>query len=314
MHYKNIVITGGLGFIGSNLAIKLSEHDTNIDIYDLNIHNNERVFAELDALKNVNIYALDITNCEFKRPADLIFNLACPASPPVYQRLSFFTLDTCYLGTKAVLEYASKSGATLVHASTSEIYGDPLIHPQTEDYYGNVNTTGIRSCYDEGKRISETMCFEYASKRSVDVKIARIFNTYGPRMSLNDGRVITNFVKSYLKNEELTIYGDGHQTRSFCFISDLLEGLIKLSLSEVPVTMPINLGNPREITIQELVETLEKVTQFKFEKKYLSLPQNDPLKRKPDINRAFRYLNWSPKVGLEDGLRTTINYNSKIHV
>ena len=314
MKYKNIAITGGLGFIGSNLAIELAKLEASIDLYDINIHQNERVFVELEAIENITIHKFDVITDKFEKPVDLIFNLACPASPPLYQKHALFTLDTCFLGTKAVLDYAVESGATVVHASTSEIYGDPLIHPQTEDYYGNVNTLGIRSCYDEGKRISETLCFEYANQFSLDIKIARIFNTYGPRMSLNDGRVITNFIKSFMNNEELTIFGQGQQTRSFCFISDLLSGLIKLAKSDVNVAQPINLGNPNEITIEELVSTFEKITKRQLKKKYYPLPQNDPMKRQPDISKALETLGWSPIVDLEAGLRITLGYNEQFSV
>lgn len=314
MKHKNIAITGGLGFIGSNLAIKLSELGASIDIYDINIHQNERVLRELEEIENIQIHNFDVITDKFEKPADFIFNLACPASPPLYQKHSLLTLDTCFLGTKAVLNYARECGATVVHASTSEVYGDPLIHPQTENYYGNVNTLGIRSCYDEGKRISETLCFEYALQFSLDVKIARIFNTYGPRMSLDDGRVITNFIKSFLRHEEISIFGKGQQTRSFCFISDLLNGLIKLAQSDVSVTQPINLGNPSEITIEELVLAFEKITKQQFRKKYYPLPQNDPMKRQPDISKARELLGWTPVVDLEAGLRKTLHYNEERNV
>ena len=210
-----------------------------------------------------------------------------------------------------MLEYARRYNATVVHASTSEIYGDPLVHPQSENYFGNVNTLGIRSCYDEGKRISETLCFEYSKEYSLDVKIARIFNTYGPRMSLDDGRVVTNFIKSYLYDCEITIFGTGLQTRSFCFVTDLLDGLIKLAQSNLLVSEPVNLGNPDEITIEQLGVMFEHITQKKIKKKYLPLPQNDPMKRKPDISLARKRLDWSPIIDLESGLRDTLSYNEK---
>jgi len=243
---------------------------------------------------------------------DEIYHLACPASPVFYQDNPIKTLKTCFMGTSNMLGLAKRVGARILLTSTSEVYGDPKIHPQTEEYWGHVNPIGIRSCYDEGKRIAETLMFEYHRKHKVNIAVARIFNTYGPRMLENDGRVVSNFIIQALKGESLTIYGDGSQTRSFCYIDDQVRGLI--SLMESKETGPINIGNPEEYTIKQLAESVTTLVNKQFPNRsrvdyvFKPLPSDDPTKRKPDITKARNFLKWEPKVGLEEGLRNTINY------
>jgi len=240
---------------------------------------------------------------------DQIFNLACPASPPRYLKLPLETINTCTIGLTNVLNIAMKYNSVIVQASTSEIYGDPLEHPQTENYRGNVNTVGPRSCYDEGKRIAETICFEYRKNFGLDVKIARIFNTYGPYMDADDGRVVSTFINQSLNNENLTMFGDGNQTRSFQYISDLLDGLIKLIHSDKNLFGPINIGNPNEFTIKELAElVLSSVKKTTSKIVYQDIPIDDPKQRKPDIIKAQKELNWIPIVQLKEGLEETIKY------
>jgi UDP-glucuronate decarboxylase len=239
---------------------------------------------------------------------DWIFNLACPASPPKYQRDPLFTIRTNTVGVFNVLELALKCNATVIQASTSEIYGDPLEHPQNEEYRGNVVTVGPRSCYDEGKRIAEGICYEYRCKKNLNAKISRIFNTYGPYMDRDDGRVITNFVDAALGGRPLPVYGTGEQTRSVQYVDDLMEGFLKLVTAPFDVWGPFNLGNPREFTINEIADTVIKVTKSKSKKEYFPLPKDDPTKRRPDISRAKKMLGWEPKVSFEEGLARYIEW------
>ena len=242
---------------------------------------------------------------------DEIYNLACPASPPHYQFNPVKTVRTSVLGTANMLELAKNTGARILQASTSEIYGDPLVHPQVEQYWGNVNPIGIRSCYDEGKRCAETLMMDYHRQYKTNIKIIRIFNTYGPNMHPNDGRVVSNFIMQALKNEDITIYGSGSQTRSFCYVSDLVDGMIKM-MELNNFTGPVNLGNPNEQTILSLAEMIIKKTNSKSKIVYKPLPNDDPVKRKPDITLAKEKLKWEPKISIDDGLDKTIEYFGKI--
>jgi len=242
-----------------------------------------------------------------------IYNLACPASPPKYQFDPIGTTKTSVMGAINVLELAERNNATVLQASTSEIYGDPDVHPQTESYWGRVNPIGIRSCYDEGKRCAETLFFDYYRQRKIKIKVARIFNTYGPRMHPSDGRVISNLMMQALSNQPITIYGDGQQSRSFCYVDDLIDGLINLMNSNEEVTGPVNLGNPKEFTILELTEIILKVCESKSVLEFLPLPSDDPRQRQPDINQAMNILGWFPKVELQEGLAKSIDYYRKVN-
>jgi UDP-glucuronate decarboxylase len=239
---------------------------------------------------------------------DEIYNLACPASPVHYQHDPIHTMKTSVLGALNMLELARTTGAKIFQASTTEVYGDPSVHPQPEDYWGNVNTIGIRSCYDEGKRAAETLFFDYQRMHKTQIKVVRIFNTYGPRMAANDGRVVSNFIVQALRGEDLTIYGDGSQTRSFCYADDLVEGFLRLMNSHDSITGPINLGNPGEFTMLELAEKVLRLTGSKSKLIHMPLPQDDPKQRRPDISKAKQYLDWEPTVPLEQGLVRTIAY------
>jgi len=304
---KTVLVTGGAGFIGFNLIKRLVKQGYKaICLDDLSSGPIEHA-VELNSLSNCNFIRHDVVD-----PIDLqvgfIINLACPASPPAYQRDPIKTTLTSVLGIRNLLELARAKGARLVQASTSEIYGDPLEHPQKESYFGNVNTMGPRACYDEGKRCAETLAYDYARIHGVDVRIARIFNTYGPGMRVDDGRVVSNFIVQALQDEAVTIYGDGRHTRSMCFVDDLVEGLIRLlELDDVGVA-PINLGNPREISVAEFAELVIAMTGSSS--RIVNLPEvvDDPHLRRPDITRAREILGWRPEVSLEDGLRTTISH------
>ena len=271
---------------------------------------NREVLEKLNNIKNFHFIEDDIINMKsINEKIDIIFNLACPASPPKYQANPIFTMDTNYIGTKNILELARENNAIVIQSSTSEIYGDPLINPQIESYFGNVNTTGIRSCYDEGKRIAETLCYEYRMLYGLKTRIVRIFNTYGPGMDPHDGRVISNFMINTIKNKELQIYGDGSQTRSFCFINDMIEALIKTMNSDFD--FPINLGNNNEISLNKLADLFQK----KFNSKkiiFLKANQDDPKVRKPNLERAKTLLDWKPETSLDDGLDITYNYFKSI--
>lgn len=302
----NILITGGAGFLGSHLARRLSAEGHRITILDdlstgrlCNITDQRIAFIEGD----VETYSIA------SESYDQIYNLACPASPPAYQRNPIKTINTSFRGMTNVLNSAVVHGSRVLQASTSEIYGDPLVHPQKEDYWGNVNPIGIRSCYDEGKRIAETLCADYHRTYATEVRIMRIFNTYGPNMDPKDGRVVSNFIMQALKNEPITIYGDGSQTRSFCYVSDLVDGMIRLMNSNV--TYPVNIGNPVEFTVLQLAELVMEMTGSKSSINRLPLPSDDPTRRRPNIDRASALLGWSPKVSLEQGLKPTIEYFSK---
>lgn len=307
---KNILITGGAGFVGSHLCEKLIAEGHRVHCVDNFYTGTIRNIASVISHSNFKFYEYDVTSETFRdyfsiQPIDLIYNLACPASPVHYQRDPIFTTTTCFLGALNVLEIARKTKSRVVQASTSEIYGDPAVHPQPETYWGNVNSIGPRACYDEGKRVAETLFFDYRRKYDVDTGVFRIFNTYGPRMAKNDGRVISNFIVAALANAPLIIYGAGLQSRSFCYVSDLVDGIIKFAnSSEIG---PMNLGNPDEYTIYELATIIVQKINRGY-KEYVKPVTDDPQQRKPDITLAKKQLNWEPKIELSEGLNRTIEY------
>jgi UDP-glucuronate decarboxylase len=303
----NVLITGGAGFIGSHLCRYLLKKGDSVMCLDNFFTGRSINIADLKANPKFRVIPHDITNqIDTREHIDRIYNLACPASPLHYQFDPIETIKANTVGVVNVLEFAKLNGARILQASTSEIYGDPLEHPQKESYYGNVNTLGPRACYDEGKRVAETLFMNYHRKLRLPIRIARIFNTYGPSMDKDDGRVVSNFVIQALKNEPITIYGSGKQTRSFCYISDLIEGLYKLMESNN--IGPVNLGNPGEFTIIELAQKIIKLTNSKSKIEYKNLPQDDPLQRKPDITFAMQTLKWKPKIKIDEGLVKTIDY------
>ncbi len=304
-----IIVTGGAGFIGSHLCKSLLDQGHSVVCVDNLFTGSKKNIQPLLENDRFEFVEHDITE-PLSESADQIYNLACPASPIHYQKDPVYTFKTSVFGIFNMLELAHRRKARILQASTSEIYGDPLEHPQRESYWGNVNPVGVRSCYDEGKRAGETICMDFQRKYGVDVRIARIFNTYGPNMSPDDGRVVSNFIMQALNNKPLTIYGDGSQTRSFCFVSDMVDGLIKLMNSSV--TSPVNLGNPDEFTIKELAEQILKLTGSKSKITFNPLPQDDPKQRQPDITAAKSKLKWSPAVKLSEGLKNTVEYFNTI--
>ena len=312
MNQKKVLVTGGTGFIGSHLCKKLADQGNYVICLDNNftgsIDNIKNLIKESnDGKFNFEFIRHDIT-LPILLEVDEIYHLACPASPKAYQYNSIKTIKTNILGTINALGIAKRTKAKILLTSTSEIYGDPKVSPQDEEYWGNVNPIGIRSCYDEGKRVAETLMIEYNRNHNVDIRIARIFNTYGPNMNKDDGRVVSNFINQILNNKDITIYGDGSQTRSFCYVDDMVDGLIKLMDSEKYIG-PINIGNPHELTIKNLATIIkDKVRESSSQIKYYNLPQDDPVKRKPNIEKAINNLNWRPTVELNDGLDKTINY------
>lgn len=306
-----ILVTGGAGFLGSNLCKKLLEERDNYVICLDNFSSGKKENIK-DIINNDRFELLehDITN-KIDIDVDQIYNAACLASPKFYQKSPFKTFDTCIEGTRNLLELAKKYDAKLLQFSTSEIYGNPLEHPQQEMYYGNVNTMGIRSCYDEGKRAAETLCFLYNKEYNVRIKVVRTFNTYGPNMREDDGRVISNFITNALKNEDIEIYGDGNQTRSLCYVDDLIDGIIKMMNSKDEIIGPINLGNSYEIMINELAKKIIKLANSKSKIIHKELPQDDPVKRKPNLSLAQSILGYSPKISLDEGITKTIEYYKK---
>ena len=299
------LVTGGAGFLGSHLVDKLMESGEEViclDNYYTGKKNN--IFNWIDN-ENFELIRHDVTD-NINLEVDKIWHLACPASPVHYQNNPIKTAKTSFLGTINMLGLAKRTGASLLLASTSEVYGDPEVHPQSEEYRGSVNPIGIRSCYDEGKRIAETLCFDYQRMHDVDIKVMRIFNTYGPRMLPNDGRVVSNFICQAIKGEQLTIYGDGLQTRSFCYVDDLISGMMKLMYSKE--AGPINIGNPNEFTIKELADLVINKIDSNLKIIHKPLPQDDPLQRRPVIDLARNKLNWEPTVEINEGLDRTIKY------
>jgi UDP-glucuronate decarboxylase len=302
-----ILVTGASGFLGSHFAEKYLAKGHEILAVDNFFTGNRANIRHLMDNPNFELLRHDVTQPLIVE-VDAIANFACPASPIQYQRFPVQTIKTSILGITNMLGLAKRLNIKIMQASTSEVYGDPSVSPQTETYWGNVNPIGIRACYDEGKRVAETIMFDYNRQYGTKIKIARIFNTYGPRMSLDDGRVVTNFVGQALRNQPITIYGDGLQTRSFCFVDDLINGLSALFDSNEDVTGPINIGNPREFTMLELATLVIKLTNSKSEIVFVALPQDDPRQRKPDITVAKNILGWEPQIQLENGLVKTIEY------
>ena len=311
MSTKRVLITGGAGFLGSHLCERLVDGGHEVLCVDNFFTGRRKNVAHLIAHPDFELMRHDITFPLYVE-VDEIYNLACPASPIHYQYDPVQTTKTSVHGAINMLGLAKRTGAKIFQASTSEVYGDPEVHPQPETYWGHVNPNGIRSCYDEGKRCAETLFFDYFRQHSLGIKVARIFNTYGPRMHPNDGRVVSNFIVQALKNEPISIYGDGKQTRSFCYVDDLITGFIKLMDSPPAVTGPINLGNPREFSIVELAELVITLTNSKSQLISRALPPDDPRQRQPDISLAKKELSWEPTTSLEEGLVKTIAYFEKL--
>ncbi len=305
---KRILVTGGAGFIGSHLCARLVEEGHDILCLDNYFTGSKRNVLKLRGLPNFEMVRHDVTE-PILLEVDQVYNLACPASPVHYQFNPVKTVTTNVLGTLNMLNLCEQVGATFLQASTSEVYGDPDVHPQPEEYCGNVNPIGPRSCYDEGKRLAETLCMDFHRQNRVAVKIARIFNTYGPNMAVNDGRVVSNFIVQALRDEPITIYGSGRQTRAFCYVEDMIDGLIRLmSKTESHFTGPVNLGNPVENTMLELAQHIIRSTGSKSELLFCELPTDDPRQRQPDISKAKEHLGWEPLVSLDQGLEKTIAY------
>lgn len=304
---KRIVITGGAGFLGSHLCEKLLQEGNDVICIDNLFTGRKDNIRHLMDNPYFEFIRHDVTEPLYVE-VDQIYNLACPASPIHYQYNPIKTAKTSVIGSLNCLGLAKRCNARILQASTSEVYGDPEVHPQVESYRGCVNPIGIRSCYDEGKRMAETLFFDYYRQHKVDIKVIRIFNTYGPRMCINDGRVVSNFIVQALKGEDITIYGDGTQTRSFCYVDDLIDGMIKMMDSEDGFTGPVNLGNPEEFTMLQLAEYIISLTKSKSRIVFKPLPQDDPMQRKPDILLARNRLGWNPQIGLEEGLVRTIQY------
>jgi len=304
---KRILVTGGSGFLGSHLCLRLLNLGHDVLCVDNFVTGNKENIIELLDNPHFELMRHDVTFPLYEE-VDEIYNLACPASPIHYQKDPVQTTKTCVHGAINMLGLAKRTNAKILQASTSEVYGDPKVHPQTEDYWGHVNPNGVRSCYDEGKRCAETLFFDYYRQHNLRIKVARIFNTYGPKMHPNDGRVVSNFIMQALQDEPITIYGDGSQTRSFCFVDDLIDAFIGLMDSSDDITGPINTGNPIEFSIKELAEKIIELVNSNSVITYNELPSDDPIQRQPDISLAKKQLDWSPKVQLEEGLNKTIPY------
>jgi UDP-glucuronate decarboxylase len=308
MQSAPMLVAGGAGFLGSHLCKRLLQQNTPVLCLDSLVTGKRANVATLASDRRFVLREFDVSEAFELDDIRGIFNLACPASPLHYQADPIRTTMTSVRGTYNLLEIARSTGTPFLQASTSEVYGDPSVHPQTEGYWGNVNPTGLRACYDEGKRCAESLCFDYQRTHGVDVRVARIFNTYGPRMQIGDGRVVSNFIVQALKHEPITIYGDGRQTRSFCYVDDLIEGLVRLMHAAAGVKSPMNIGNPEEFTILELAELVLEMTHSRSRLNFLPLPSDDPTQRCPDISLATRQLDWKPRVALREGLQRTIEY------
>ena len=304
---KRVLVTGGAGFLGSHLCERLLKDGYEVLCVDNFFSSTRRNITHLLDNPNLELMRHDVTFPLYVE-VDEIFNLACPASPVHYQFDPVQTTKTSVIGAINMLGLAKRVKAKILQASTSEVYGDPAVHPQTEDYWGNVNPIGLRSCYDEGKRCAETLFFDYRRQHKMPVKVVRIFNTYGPRMHPNDGRVVSNFIVQALRGREITIYGEGSQTRSFCYVDDLIEAIARMMATPPDVTGPINIGNPREFTIRELAELIIEMTGAKSRLRFEPLPSDDPRQRQPDISMAKSILKWEPKIPLREGLTKTIAY------
>jgi UDP-glucuronate decarboxylase len=306
----NVLVTGGAGFLGSHLCDRLIEDGHSVTCLDNLFTGTQKNIQHLLPNPNFHFVESDVID-PFKFNVERIYNLACPASPPHYQHNPIKTIKTSFMGAMNCLNLAVQNGARVLQASTSEVYGDPEIHPQPESYKGSVNPIGIRACYDEGKRCAETLFFDYHRENKVDIRVARIFNTYGPRMLPDDGRVVSNFIVQALKGEDLTIYGDGTQTRSFCYVDELIDGLVNL-MEQTNLVGPVNIGNPGEFTILELAEMIIQKTESQSKITMHPLPGDDPLQRQPDISVAKERLRWEPKISLSTGLDRTIAYFEKL--
>lgn len=304
---KRILVTGGAGFLGSHLCDRLLTRGNEVLCVDNFYTGSKRNVSHMLTNPSFELVRHDVTFPLYLE-VDQIFNLACPASPIHYQHDPVQTTKTSVHGAINLLGLAKRLDARILQASTSEVYGDPEIHPQKEDYWGRVNPIGLRSCYDEGKRCAETLFFDYWRQHALQIKVVRIFNTYGPRMHPNDGRVVSNFIVQALRGNDITIYGDGLQTRSFCYVDDLIDAMVTMMDTPAGFTGPINIGNPAEFTMLELAELILRLSGSNSKLKYKPLPSDDPRQRQPDISLAKQHLGWKPKVGLEDGLRETINY------
>ena len=305
---KKILVTGGAGFLGSHLCDRLIAQGHHVIALDSFFTGNKRNIAQLDGHPNFEVIEHDVVNPIHIDGLDEIYNLACPASPVHYQHDPVHTMKTSVLGALNMLELARSSNAKIFQASTSEVYGDPIVHPQPEGYWGHVNPIGIRSCYDEGKRAAETLFFDYHRQYKLRIRVVRIFNTFGPRMAADDGRVVSNFIVQALQGKDLTVYGEGSQTRSFCYADDLVEGFLRLMNADDSVIGPVNLGNPGEFTMLELAERVLRLTGSKSQLIHFPLPEDDPKQRRPDIAKAKEQLGWVPTVALEEGLARTIAY------
>lgn len=303
----NIVVTGGGGFIGSHLVDRLLAEGHYITVVDNFLTGQRHNIAHQLNNQNFELIEHDIVQPLHLKHTNQLYNLACPASPIHYQKNPIRTVKTSTIGMINMLGLARKTGARLLQASTSEVYGDPEVHPQPETYWGHVNPVGPRACYDEGKRVAETLCFDYHREHGLAIRVARIFNTFGPRMHPQDGRVVSNFILQALRGEPITIYGDGSHTRSFCYVDDLVEGLIRL-MNQDQTTGPMNLGNPTELTVKQLAEKIIDLTNSKSQLTFKDLPEDDPKQRQPDITLAKKLLDWSPTTDLETGLTKTIDY------
>ncbi len=304
---KRILVTGGAGFLGSHLCERLLDDGNDVLCLDNFYSGTKDNINHLIPNPNFEIMRHDVTFPVYVE-VDEIYNLACPASPIHYQWDPVQTTKTSVIGAINILGLAKRTKAKVFQASTSEVYGDPTVHPQEESYWGNVNPIGIRSCYDEGKRCAETLFFDYRRQHNVKIKIARLFNTYGPRMHPNDGRVVSNFIMQALQNKPITIYGDGSQTRSFCYVDDLIDVMIKIMATDDDITGPMNIGNPKEFTILELAQSIIELTNSKSTIEFLPLPEDDPTQRQPDISLTKKNTQWVPKIELREGLISTINY------
>ena len=305
------LVAGAAGFLGSHLSDRLRRDGIEVIGLDNFCTGRRENMMQLEGDPGFSFFEHDITRpvgAGVAGPLDVIFNLACPASPRAYQRDPLFTLETNYVGTRNLLELAREEGATILQASTSEVYGDPTIHPQVESYWGNANCFGARGCYEEGKRVAETLMLEYARRYGVRIKVVRIFNTYGPRMDLEDGRIISSFIVQALRGEPITVFGDGSQTRSFCYVDDLVDGLVNMAASEPSFTGPVNLGSPAELTVLETASIIKEMTESPSATVFKPLPPDDPRKRKPDISLAESRLGWRPRVPFEEGAARTIEY------
>lgn len=305
------LVAGAAGFLGSHLCDRLRRDGIEVIGLDNLCTGSRENIVQLDGDPGFSFVEHDITRpvgVVVSGPLDVIFNLACPASPRAYQRDPLFTLETNYAGTRNLLELARERGATILQASTSEVYGDPTIHPQVETYWGNANCFGVRACYEEGKRVAETLMLEYARRYRVRIKVVRIFNTYGPRMDQEDGRIISSFIVQALRGEPITVFGDGSQTRSFCYVDDLVEGLVKMAASEASFTGPVNLGSPAERTVLETASLIKERTGSPSATVFEPLPPDDPKQRRPDITLAESGLGWTPRVSFEEGVERTIEF------